>query len=203
MSEPSSSDKSKSLLPDNLFWPEARRQSDPVSPAPPPAAEPPAPVVNDETVFRLAFDVIQAKITVVPKGLTAEPVKTEDGTTVVYLSGVRAKEKPESGGRTDGFSIRVPDSFEAAASGNRVRVTVIARAPRGAEAAEFSLAYSTSEVGNSGWRKFTAGSDFEPKGFEWDVPTMKNGNGDYVGILPADASGLEIELLTVEAIPRD
>ena len=68
--------------------------------------------------------------------------------------------------------------------------------------AELSLAYSTNEVGNTGWRKFSVGQQYEAKSFEWDVPTMKKGLGDYVGILPAPDLGVEISMLTVEAIPR-
>jgi hypothetical protein len=131
--------------------------------------------------------------------MPAEPVSTSDGKTVLHLSG--GDTAAPSGGRTGGFSIRVPDSLEAAASGKRIRVTVSARAAEG-EQAEFSLAYSTNEVGNSGWRKFKASSQFETKSFEYDVPTMKKGYGDYVGILPVPGPGVELETLKVEAIPR-
>jgi hypothetical protein len=207
MSDPAADDKSKSLLPDNLFWPEARAPSGPVSPPAtelrpaPPAAEPPVLAANDDTIFHVVFDVVPDTIAVVPKGLAATPIETADGKVVLHLSGAIVGQA-DSSGRTNGFSIRVPDSFEAAASGKRVRVTARVRATQDADAAEFSLAYSTSEVGNSGWRKFTVGREFEPKGFEWDVPPMKKGNGDYVGILPAEASGVDVETLTVEAIPR-
>ena len=91
--------------------------------------------------------------------------------------------------------------MEAAASGKRVRVSVNARAAR-ANTADFSVAYSTNEVGNSGWRKFTAGNQFEIKSFEFDVPPMREGKGDFVGVLPAPGSGVEIESLKVEVIPH-
>ena len=77
-----------------------------------------------------------------------------------------------------------------------------ARAAGGSETTEFALAYSTAEVGNSGWRKFSVSHSLGSKSFEWDVPTMKNGHGDYVGILPTFGPGVEIETLAVEAITR-
>ena len=151
-------------------------------------------------VFQIALDGSPREQVIVPQGMLAEPAKTADGTTVLHLSGGDCT--AASAGRTGGFSIRVPDSIEAAASGERVRVTVNARSARGAGLVEFSLAYSTNEVGNSGWRKFMVGQQFQPMSFEFDVPTMRSGNGDYVGILPAPGPGVEIEKLKVEAIPR-
>jgi hypothetical protein len=151
-------------------------------------------------VFQIALDGSPCEQVIVAQGMLAEPAKTGDGKTVLHLSG--GDRNATSAGRTGGFSIRVPDSIEAAASGERVRVTVNARSARGAGPAEFSLAYSTNEVGNSGWRKFMVGQQFQPMSFEFDVPTMRSGNGDYVGILPAPGPGVEIETLKVEAIPR-
>ena len=151
-------------------------------------------------VFQIALDGSPREQMIVAQGMLAEQVKTGDGKTVLHLSG--GDRNAASAGRTGGFSIRVPDSIEAAASGERVQVTVNARSARGAELAEFSLAYSTNEVGNSGWRKFIVGQQFQPMSFEFDVPTMRSGNGDYVGILPAPGPGVEIETLKVEAIPR-
>jgi hypothetical protein len=132
--------------------------------------------------------------------MLAEPARMADGKMVLCLSG--GNPVAGSGGRTGGLSIRVPDGIEAAASGKRVRVTVNACAAGRLETTEFSLAYSTNEVGNSGWHQFKVGKQFEPKSFEWDVPTMKNGLGDYVGILPAPGCGVAIAMLKVEAIPR-
>jgi hypothetical protein len=162
---------------------------------------PAASKLNDAAVFEIVLDGSPREEAVVPQGTLAEPAKTADGKTVLRLSGGDRADPPTAAGRTGGYSIRVPDNVEAAASGKRVRVTVNARAAHGTETAEFSLAYSTNEVGNSNWRKFTVGHQFEFKSFEFDVPPMTNGNGDYVGILPA-GSGVEVTMLKVEVIPR-
>ena len=104
-----------------------------------------------------------------------------------------------SSGRTGGLSIRVPDAFEATVSSKRVKVEVVARSSN-AKPARFSLAYSTAEVGNSGWRAFVASPWFETHSFEWNVPQMKDGHGDFVGILPQTGSTLYVKSLRVEVV---
>lgn len=71
-------------------------------------------------VFQIALDGSPREQVIVPQGMLAEPAKTADGTTVLHLSGGDCT--AASAGRTGGFSIRVPDSIEAAASGERVRI---------------------------------------------------------------------------------
>lgn len=126
-------------------------------------------------------------------------VKTVDaglGKKVLKLSG--GNPDALAAGRTGGYSVPVPRATEVAASGARVRVSVLARAAKGQAEAEFLLAYSTNEVGNSGWRKFAVGPDFDRRGFEWDVPVMIKGFGDYVGILPAEPGGAGVEFCEVK-----
>jgi hypothetical protein len=158
-----------------------------------------APQRNERNLFQMVLDGSPREEVFVPGGMIARSSRIADGKTVLHLSGGDAAAAPI--GHTGGLSIRLPDSMEVAASGKRVRVSVIARAPLG-HAAEFSVAYSTNEVGNSGWRKFTAGKQFEAKSFEFDVPPMKEGRGDFVGILPGPGSAVEIETLKVEVISR-
>jgi hypothetical protein len=107
-----------------------------------------------------------------------------------------------SAGRTGGLSIRVPDEFESTVSSHRVRVEVVARSAA-AGAAKFSTAYSTAEVGNSGWRVFDAGPSFNTHCFEWNVPQMKDGHGDFVGILPQIGDTIDIKSVRVEVLQRD
>ena len=118
-----------------------------------------------------------------------------DGHVLLHLSNGAAN--ASAGGATGGYSIRVPDSFEAAASGKRAKIVVLARAPMGA--ARFAVAYSTNEVGNSGWRWFKANSDWAAYEFHYPVPTMKNGHGDFIGILPSPAGEPGIEVCAAAA----
>ena len=104
-----------------------------------------------------------------------------------YITLANGNPEAASGGLTGGYSIRLPDQIEAAASGHHIVVSVIVRAS-GGDQSRFAVAYSTNEVGNSGWRWFDAGAEWSIHTMEYDVPVMKDGRGDFVGILP-DSEG--------------
>jgi len=114
-------------------------------------------------------------------------------TGLAYLRLAEGRADAPSMNQTGGYSVRLPDSIEAAASGRRVAISVIARAA-GARHSRFALAYSTNDVGNSGWRWQDAGPDWAIHTMEYDVPAMNNGNGDFLGVLPdvAGQAGVEI-----------
>lgn len=82
---------------------------------------------------------------------------------------------------TPGVWLQLPESIERQASGKTIVVQVLVRAPI---PGPIALAYSTNEVGNSGWVTRSAGTTFRTVSFTYEVPTMKDGRGDYVGILP-------------------
>ena len=90
-----------------------------------------------------------------------------------------------SDGVTAGFVIRVRDAFEREASEHAVRVRVLARSTDAAPT-RLAVAYSTNEVGNSGWRWRDVGPSWEVCEITYDVPKRKNGNGDYIGLMPAE-----------------
>ncbi len=73
------------------------------------------------------------------------------------------------------------------ASGESIRVTLQVKSTSG-NPHNFQVAYSTAEVGNSGWRSLVAGPDFSEVSFEYGVAPKREGRGDYLGILP-DPSG--------------
>lgn len=100
------------------------------------------------------------------------------GVTVAEISGV--PEEALSSGFTGGVGVTLPGDLEARASGHQVRVTV--RAASAAEpGAMLGAAYSTSEVGNSGWQQFAVTTTPAEYSFVYDVAPMVNGYGDYVG----------------------
>jgi hypothetical protein len=106
-------------------------------------------------------------------------------------------------GRTGGASVRLPAALERNASGGRVRVTISARAAASAGSQEFAANYATREVGSSGWTRFALSDRFQAFVFEYDVPPMVAGRGDYVGILPDTSGGgqaVEIAFVAVEVL---
>lgn len=106
-----------------------------------------------------------------------------EGDGQAYLRLCNGAPNAGSQGITGGYSIRLPDAVEAEASGHHVTIKIVARAASVPQS-RFALAYSTNEVGNSGWRWFDAAPDWAVYAMEWDVPTMRKGNGDFIGILP-------------------
>jgi len=81
---------------------------------------------------------------------------------------------------------------EQRASGRTVEVRVVAKG------GPFAVAYSTADVGNSGWNQFGSSEDWAQFTFTYDVPQLVNGNGDFVGVIPTDPnSDIEIESLSV------
>lgn len=85
-----------------------------------------------------------------------------------------------------GISLQLPDSFEKSASGRTVKVEALLRlAPETvAGSGTIALVYSTADVGNSGWQIFDVGTQFTTVSFTYPVARMKQGNNDFIGILP-------------------
>ena len=106
-----------------------------------------------------------------------------------------------SSGVTDGFSIRVPDAFEHDASQHTVRVRVLARSADAAPT-RIAIAYSTAEVGNSGWQWREVGPTWGICELVWQVPKMINGDGDYIGLLPDKPGAPGVDIHSVSATVR-
>lgn len=126
----------------------------------------------------------------------AAHVDAETGMRFVRLA--NGPQIARSFGKTDGYSLRTSDAFEIAANGRRVVVSAVVRAAE-APNARFALAYSTNEVGNSGWHWQNAGPDWAVYSFDYAVPVMKQGLGDFIAILPEPKGQPGIDLLLVVA----
>jgi hypothetical protein len=124
----------------------------------------------------------------------------ETGSAFLQLS--RGDEAAISSGWTQGYSIRLSDEFERAASGKSVEVTARVRTG-GAMAARFAMAYSTNDVGNSGWQWFEVGSELQTCALIYKVPPMNKGNGDFVGLLPSSDTSvaLDVHEVMVRVVP--
>ncbi|AEQ51810.1 LysM peptidoglycan-binding domain-containing protein [Pelagibacterium halotolerans] len=125
---------------------------------------------------------------VIPRGFTVE--RRDDA---LRLSG--STENTYSTGRTGGIAFRLPDAVEQAVSGKTIRIHILA-VPVGGASADIEAAYSTNEVGNSGWRPITVGDG--PAMFRYAVREIEQGKGDFVGIFPdPEGTGQVIDLLAL------
>ena len=104
----------------------------------------------------------------------------------------------ESSGFTQGIHVALPADWETLGSGRRIQVRLTARS-NGADEEPFRLAYSTAEVGNSGWLGATAHPDGGSYDFVYQVPPMRDGRGDFLGVLPdvdQDGIGIVVEQIS-------
>ncbi len=151
--------------------------------------------IIEDAAFTYTFTSGDAATT--PRGMNCS-THFDETNDIEYIKLSNGKPNAKSAGSTGGYSIRLPDVIEAAASGNHIVVSIIARAAKNFQS-RFALAYSTNEVGNSGWCWFNAGKEWSIFTMEYDVPVMKNGNSDFVGIL-VESEGkpsTEFYLLTI------
>ena len=111
----------------------------------------------------------------------------QDG--IVTVSGDFTDVSP--GGRTKGAVYRISSKQESDVSGKTVEVQVEARG------GPLAMAYSTAEVGNSGWNAAPGSTDWAVHTFRYDVPVLKQGKGDYIGVIPTDAAS-EIQVKSVK-----
>jgi hypothetical protein len=128
-----------------------------------------------------------------PAGLQGQ--LSPSGTAV--FSGSLAEPSPSA--KTDGVSFEVPAEIETAIAGKFVKLHIVAKA---SAAAEFAVAYSTNEAGNTGWMVQTTSAGVQKYTFEFLCPNRIEGKLDYVGI---DPKGQELEVLAIaieEAFPE-
>jgi hypothetical protein len=180
----------------------------------PPAPEVPAPVPADPLGELIAAATADADYVF---AITAEAVANPANTPLLaeYAVSTTAEGHPVmrlaggdpaavSTGRTTGYSIQVSDALELRASGNPIRVRIVARAADAAPHSTFAIAYSTNEVGNTGWRRHSALPEWKIFELNYDVPPMKAGRGDFIGLLPdrEGAPGIEVAALCVHVMAR-
>ncbi|MDV6344292.1 hypothetical protein [Nitrosomonas sp. Is37] len=171
------------VIPPKAISPEVREVAK-VSAIPVNLAEQLRGKIAQNAAFLYVFETGEASTT--PVGMICSSHVGTNGETG-YITLANGKANAPTGGITGGYSIRLPDEIEATASGHHITVSIIARAS-GSDQSRFAVAYSTNEVGNSGWRRFTGGAEWAVYTMEFDVGVMKEGRGDFVGILP-DSEG--------------
>lgn len=158
----------------------------------PPA--PANPLAGDPNVN--GWDSVRRADLSVPAGVHYATINV-GGATVAEISGVPEDASPSAA--TGGVSVRMSQEIETHASGGSVRVVVRAYAPE--EGSALGLAYSTNEVGNSGWRRFPLTQTPTDYVLTYSVPTMRQGGGDYLGFRSYGNGVVRVVGFKVEATP--
>lgn len=113
---------------------------------------------------------------------------------------------PSSTGVTNGARVEIDEKTAMAYSGRRVRVSCYAKQPATGAAAEFAVAYSTNDAGNSGWQKFVPTTAWQKFSFLYDVPEASVAGTDWLGIW-GDTSGtglgVLVDYLTIEKVATE
>lgn len=115
-------------------------------------------------------------------------------------------EAPPSGGSTGGVFLQLPSAIEQAVSGRSIEVTIEAEPLAANSAEQFAVAYSTSDVGNSGWQKFDITQEDRVFAFQYDVPRHPRGqtpSQDFLGIWADTASsgaGVMIKNVSIQIV---
>ena len=145
-------------------------------------SDPTAPAGSAPTMSaQYLFETSKGATPSLPRNSSLKFTKESDGS--ISVSGVAPKAAP--GGTTQGAYFVIDENTETELSGKTIIVKVLARSATDA-GTDMKVAYSTAEVGNSGWRTFTLTNQYQTFEFTYDVPAMKNGKKDYIGVLPVD-----------------
>lgn len=102
--------------------------------------------------------------------------KVEDGIT---LNGGDPLAKV--GGKISAARLIISSQDEAFLSGKPITINVVAKS---ATADSLKVAYSTREVGNSGWHDLKLEPQYRLLTFGYSIPRMRKGKNDFVGFLP-------------------
>lgn len=89
-----------------------------------------------------------------------------------------------------GLRAALPLAWAQQANGKRIEVGVLARQSQSNSASNFSFAYATMQMGNSGWRTFKLTPNFQVHKFRFDVPSIPEGyNTQPLIVLRSDRIG--------------
>jgi hypothetical protein len=108
---------------------------------------------------------------------------------------------------SQGLSIELPASFAQQANGRRLEIGIIARAAQSNTSGVLSAVFATRQAGNSGWRNFKLGPNFQTHQILFDMPALDTGyTAKPIVVVHADAAGkgrsVELIGVFVRLVPR-
>ena len=152
-----------------------------------------APMPNE------AASDFSADVTVMADEATLDAMVVYPDLSATYVEGVGivisgTTYERNSAGSTSGAAFVLGDEMERQISGHEIVVKVLAK---GEADASMAVAYSTNEVGNSGWKSFDLTTEFAEYTFPYSVTSLVNGRNDYIAIIPVQGE------VTVAAVGAD
>jgi hypothetical protein len=103
-----------------------------------------------------------------------------------------------------GLSLSLPAAFGNRTNGQVIEVGFAARAPGANSADAVSVIYATRQAGNSGWKSFRVGKDFQLFKFTFNVPNVQGGyTNEPIIAFTSDpgGTGRAVELIGVYVKP--
>ena len=141
--------------------------------------------------FKIIPDASVVEEMVVPPSLSASFVPVSE---TILISGETTGEN--SSGTTSGAAFVFGAEDEQGIGGHKLQVRILAVGDVGTT---MRAAYSTNEVGNSGWFEFPLTGDFAEYSFDVWVAAPKDGKNDYLGIIPVNGD-VEIAAIGVDIL---
>jgi len=133
-----------------------------------------------------------------PSGNVVQQDKSDPSVTWIRSSLRQA----DAAGATDGASLQIKPPLLTDLVGKRIRVTISARASEQGSPAPFAIAFSSANVGTSGWVVFTPSKEFNDYSFDYQVPATV-GAAQYVGIwsdISGRAAPLAVRAVSIQKI---
>ena len=134
--------------------------------------------------------------------LTRETSEVFSGSSSARI--VTATQSSSAAGTTGAVYFAIPEEIALSFGGRKILITCYAKAATSSGASSFQIAYSTNEVGNSGFSSFTPTTSWQVFAFTYDVPDPVNGGTDFIGIQGDGSSGvLYVDNVAVMALMND
>ena len=103
-----------------------------------------------------------------------------------------------------GLAVDLPPEFNNHTNGQTLEIGFAARASQANGSSQIDVVYATNQAGNSGWKSFQLGPDFQLYTFTFKVPHVETGylNGPIVAFTAdPQGTGRSVELMGVYVKP--
>jgi hypothetical protein len=146
---------------------------------------------GSNAIFSNLFDTVADQNSLIAvtgaTGVTVTSATSDSFSGAFAMTTTSTVSSPSSAGLGRTSYLAIPEDLALRFAGQTVTVSLYAKAIPGNESLSFSIAYSTSEVGNSGFTSFVPTSSFSKYEIDYLVPLPDVGGLDYIIISPDDA----------------